>query len=952
MRSSTTRFWLVLATVLTLLSGGLHPVAQAADPVMAGTFVGVTPARVLDTRTGLGVTAAGPLPSNGQVVLTIAGRGGVPASVGSVALNITVTGPSAAGHVTAYPSGGTMPDTSNVNFTAGQTVPNMAIVKVGTDGKVVLTVTSAAPVHLIADVYGYFLPGTPTVPGSFAGTSPARLLDTRIGLGVAAAGPLPSNGQVVLTIAGRGGLPATVGSVALNITVTGPGAAGHVTAYPSGGTMPDTSNVNFTAGQTVPNMAIVKVGTDGKIILKVTSAAPVHLIADVSGYFLPGAPTTAGSFAGMTPARLLDTRIGLGVTTAAAVPAGGQVILQVAGRRGVPTTVGSVVLNITVTGPGAAGHITTYPSGGTMPDTSNVNFTAGQTVPNMAIVKVGTDGKIILKVTSAAPVHLIADVSGFYLAADTQVLTPAGCLDPMTLVFDTRTGYPNGGPRVAGFTINRGTSPVSIDWGGPGTPGNTAGGPGQLQTFATSPDSVSYTYSTDGTFTVLICGSVPQFGATQEPTYSGLAALVAVTSFGDVGLTDLSYGFWGAENLVSVPAALPPSVSSLRGTFKLNGRLNDPRLSSWDTTNVTDMNGTFWMATAFNQPLSGWTTSSVTDMGGMFYAAAAFNQPIGSWDTGNVIDMTSMFSNARTFNQPLGSWNTGRVTSMPSMFSGASAFNQPLGAWNTASVTDMRSMFASAWAFNQPLGTWNTSKVTDMNNMFAEALVFNQPLGSWNTGQVTSMSGMFAFTSAFDQALDTWDTSNVTTMSAMFMNATGFNHPVGSWNTAKVTSLMSTFEGASAFNQPLNSWTTSSVTSLHRTFHGAAVFDQPLDAWDTSRVIDLTETFAFASSFDQPLSTWTTGSVENMTRTFQGATVFNQSLSTWDVRNVRVMYGMLTCRSFSTENYDALLMAWSAQVVQQYVTLDVYAFYSPRGAAGRQTLVDTNLWIISDRGPI
>jgi hypothetical protein len=121
-----------------------------------------------------------------------------------------------------------------VNFVAGQTVPNMAIVKVGADGKVILKVTSAGSVHLIADVYGYFVTGAPTVAGAFGGVAPARLLDTRFAIGVPTATAVPANGSVTLTVAGRGGLPASVGAVALNITVVAPQAPGHVAAYPSG----------------------------------------------------------------------------------------------------------------------------------------------------------------------------------------------------------------------------------------------------------------------------------------------------------------------------------------------------------------------------------------------------------------------------------------------------------------------------------------------------------------------------------------------------------------------------------------------------------------------------------------------------------------------------------------------------------------------------------------------
>ncbi|HET7724403.1 MAG TPA: hypothetical protein VFK68_07165, partial [Propionibacteriaceae bacterium] len=125
----------------------------AGTPTATGTVYLVPPTRVVDTRTGLG--AQGPVAAGSGVVVTMTG-GSIPSGAHGVFMNLTVTEPSAGGWVAAYPTQASLPLVSNVNFVAGQTVPNLATVGLA-NGQATLYDGSGGTVQLVADIFGYIL---------------------------------------------------------------------------------------------------------------------------------------------------------------------------------------------------------------------------------------------------------------------------------------------------------------------------------------------------------------------------------------------------------------------------------------------------------------------------------------------------------------------------------------------------------------------------------------------------------------------------------------------------------------------------------------------------------------------------------------------------------------------------------------------------------------------------
>lgn len=387
--------------------------AAAAAAPAAGTFARLTPARLLDTRIRLG--APGPVGAHGTVALHVLGVSGVPATnVAAVALTVTATRPTGSGYLTVYPGGAARPDASNLNFVTGQSVANMVIVPVGANGNISLFNGAGSNVDMIADVAGYFVGGTPTAAGSFRSLTVKRLLDTRFG---AARGAVPAGGSTAVKITGVGGVPVTgVASVVVNLTATRSAGSGFLTAYTTGAVRPLASSVNFTAGQNVANLAVLPVGADGRISVFNGSGGPVDVLVDVLGYYLTGTPTAQGAFRSVAQQRILDTRSGLGGS--GLLIRNTTMPLRVMGSAGIPAAgVSAVVMNVTVATPTAAGFLTVYPDNTTRPNTSNLNFGAGQTTAALVTVPVGADGYLRLY-NGGGSTYVVADIVGYYIGDD------------------------------------------------------------------------------------------------------------------------------------------------------------------------------------------------------------------------------------------------------------------------------------------------------------------------------------------------------------------------------------------------------------------------------------------------------------------------------------------------------------------------------------------------------
>jgi hypothetical protein len=241
--------------------------------------------------------------------------------------------------------------------------------------------------------------------GLFTAITPVRALDT------AASSPFGPGEVRSLTIAGNFGVPLGTASVSLNVTAAEPSADTHLTVWPADTPKPLTSTLNVGTGKVRPNAVIVQL--NGGAINIANFAGRVRVVVDVNGYFSAGTPA-AGGFVGVSPTRILDTRIGVGFAGTAPLGPISFSTLQVGGVGGVPgTNVGAVVLNITATGPTETTYLSIFPADSTPPASSSLNPAKAETAANMVITPLSSNGRLTLY-NGFGTVHVIVDVMGYF----------------------------------------------------------------------------------------------------------------------------------------------------------------------------------------------------------------------------------------------------------------------------------------------------------------------------------------------------------------------------------------------------------------------------------------------------------------------------------------------------------------------------------------------------------
>jgi hypothetical protein len=192
-----------------------------------------------------------------------------------------------------------------------------------------------------------------------------------------------------------GGAPTAIFGSSTGTGVFGKGQIYGVIAFGFGG-VPLLLVPNSTVGSPTTGFHLA-----GEIFVD-TNAALFQCVARGT----PGTWVRVG-FNPLNPTRILDTR------TTSPIGANSSINLTVGGSFGVPTQASAIVVNATVTQGTAQSFLTIYPEGTTRPLASNLNWVAGQTIPNLVTVKLGAGGGITIY-NAEGTVDVVLDLAGFY----------------------------------------------------------------------------------------------------------------------------------------------------------------------------------------------------------------------------------------------------------------------------------------------------------------------------------------------------------------------------------------------------------------------------------------------------------------------------------------------------------------------------------------------------------
>lgn len=426
-----------------------------------GSYVPLTPFRILDTRTGLcGVNICSALGAAQTLTLQLTGytdpatSESIPASATAVVINVTAVNDPSFSLLTAYPNGTAQPLAANVNFNARTNTANLVTAVLGqsspSDANREVEITNAlGTVNVVADVEGYFAPQTASSPqGEFHPIAPTRVCDTRAGQptnpcnnGFSTDNTLGPSQVMKIPVAGVGTSPniipgdGTAEAAVLNLAAVSGTSNTFLAVYPTdaggscGTTAPTTATINVEALTNQDNRVIVPLGPSASgahptSLCVFNSLGTINIVLDANGWFGSGAGGTplGSQYQPIGPSRICDTRSGSGQPCAGSTLGPAQTItVAVAGVNGIPTSGSAhppvaIVANAAAVAGTQPTFLTVFPADVSLPNSADINVNAAENLSGLLVTKLATSSNAgdVDVYNSLGSIDVVIDAEGWF----------------------------------------------------------------------------------------------------------------------------------------------------------------------------------------------------------------------------------------------------------------------------------------------------------------------------------------------------------------------------------------------------------------------------------------------------------------------------------------------------------------------------------------------------------
>jgi surface protein len=442
-----------------------------------------------------------------------------------------------------------------------------------------------------------------------------------------------------------------------------------------------------------------------------------------------------------------------------------------------------------------------------------------------------------------------------------------------------------------------------------------------------------------------------------------------IKQWGDVVWSSFHSAFWDCSNMLVTATDIPnlSNVTRMNNMFR-SASIANPDVSNWDVSSVDSMHAMFMDNSVANPDVSNWITTSIDNLSYMFANASSANPDIYNWDVSSVTDKRRMFGNSNLSEENqtacYENWSQLQLQQNVEFNAGDTQYFEAGQAGRDILVNTYNWTITDGGVKIPFIIEVNTAN-TGVSN--ADQFQFTGAEGDYDV--VAKQGGVITdtFNDLSNEATITFSSSGIYDLEVFPKASNGFNRirfnaggdkdkmlDIKQWGTI----VWSSFD--SAFDRCENMLVTTSdipnfieVTITNRMFRFCYNANPDVSNWDMSNVNDMQRMFQQAKSATPNVSQWNTSSLVDMDDMFERAEIANPNCRDWDVSNVRHASQAFNLCNISTENLTAIYENWSQLNLQQNVSFSAgNTKYNSSGQAGRDILVNTYNWTITDGGQV